>query len=53
MAAKVLPITMEVEIIGKKEFAKTVLDADNKIFVMHVATLLELTIFLIYSIRET
>ena len=39
MAVEALPTTKNVEIIDKKEFASVALNADNKIFVMHVAAL--------------
>ena len=48
MAAKALPMTKQVEIIRKKGFVVTVQDADEKIFVIHVITLAELIIMLIY-----
>ena len=34
-----LPITSQVELINKKEFAKAVLDKNSKTFVVHVAAL--------------
>lgn len=39
MATKSLPITKQVEIINKKEFAKVVLNKNIKVFVMHVTFL--------------
>ena len=41
-------MTRKVEIIDKREFAAAVLNADNKIFVVHVAALAELTTMYIY-----
>ena len=38
-AVEALPITKQVELIDKKEFAKTALDEESKIFVVHVAAL--------------
>ncbi len=35
----VLPITRQVELIGKKEFAATAFDPEHEVFVIHVATL--------------
>ena len=49
MAAEVLPMTRRVEIIDKKEFATTALNADNETFVVHVAALAEPTTMPIYS----
>lgn len=37
---KVLPITMKVKLIDKKEFASVVLNKNVKMFMVHVATLL-------------
>ena len=48
MAAETLPTTKKVEITDKKEFATTILNADNKIFMIHVAALMELVIMLIH-----
>ena len=40
------------EIIDKGEFAVAVLNADNKIFVVHVSALVKLTIMPIHSPRQ-
>ena len=48
MAAKVIPIIRKVEIIDKREFAAVALNADNKIFVVHIASLVEPTTIPIY-----
>ena len=42
-AAKALPTTRKVEIIDKKEFAAAAMNANNVIFVVHIAALVELT----------
>ena len=47
-AAEVLPTTKMVEIINRKEFLAAALNANNKIFVVHVAALVEPTIIPIY-----
>lgn len=39
ITAKALPITSWVELIDKKEFAKTVLDKNSEIFVVHIVIL--------------
>ena len=39
IAAEALPTTWKMKIIYKKKFAAAALNADNKIFVMHVAAL--------------
>ena len=36
---KPLPITKQVKLIDKKEFAKAVLDVESKTFVMHISAL--------------
>ena len=41
-------MTKQVEIIRKNEFIAVVLNADNKILVVHIVALLMLTIMLIY-----
>ena len=41
-------MTKQVEIIRKNEFIAAVLNADNKILVVHIVALLMLTIMLIY-----
>ena len=50
-AVKALPTTRRVEIIDKREFAVAALNADNKIFVVYVAALVELTTMLIHPSR--
>ena len=47
MTAEALLTTRNVEIIRKKNFAEATLDADNEIFVIHIAALDELTFMLI------
>ena len=41
-------LTKRVEIIDKREFITVALNADNKIFMVHVATLVEPTTMLIH-----
>ena len=41
MATEALPTNRKVKIIDKREFAAAALNADNEIFVMHVAALAE------------
>ena len=48
-AAEALLTTRSVEIIDKREFAAVVLNADDKIFMLHVAALAKPTIIPIYS----
>ena len=43
MAAEALPTTRRVEIIDKKELAAVALNANNKTFVVHIASLVEPT----------
>ena len=45
-------MTRRVDIINKREFAVTVLNVDNKTFVMHVAALAELTSMPIYLFHQ-
>ena len=45
-------MTRRVEIINKREFAAPALNADNEIFVMHVAALAKLTTMPIYPSRQ-
>ena len=47
-AAKTLPIIGQVEIIRNEKFIVAVLDANNKIFIVHIVTLEELKIMPIY-----
>ena len=49
IAVEALPTTRKVEIIDKREFSVPALNADNKIFVVHVAALAEPTTMPIYS----
>ena len=51
-AAEALPTTRRVEIIDKREFAAAALNADNKIFVMHVAAPAEPTTIPIHLSRQ-
>ena len=52
IAAEALPTTKRVEIIDKKEFAKTVLDENVEAFVVHV-TSLSRNLMSIYPAQET
>ena len=47
-AAEVLTVTKRVEIINKKEFVAMALNADDAIFIVNVAVLIEPTIMLIH-----
>ena len=49
--AKPLPITKQVELINKKEFAKAALDKNVEAFVLHM-TLLSLSSIFIHPARE-
>ena len=51
MAAEALPTTKRVEIFDKKEFAAAALNADDKIFVVHVAALAKPMTMSIYPSR--
>ena len=53
MTVEALLTTRQVEIIRKKEFATTALDADNKTFVLYLKILAKPTIMPIYSLLET
>lgn len=44
-------ITKRAELIGKKKFTKTALDKNVKIFIVHVAALLTLSIYLSWEIQ--
>ncbi len=44
IAADALPTTSWVELIDKREFTKAALDENSETFVMHVATLVAMTI---------
>ena len=52
MTTKALSTTRQVEIIRKIGFAAAALDANNKMFVIHIAALVKPTIMLIYPIYE-
>ena len=49
MTAETLPTTKRVAIINKKKFAATSLNADDEIFVVHIATLAEATTIPIHT----
>ena len=53
MTAKALPTTKRVEIINKKKFAAASLNADDEIFVVHIATLAEATTIPIHTSYQT
>ena len=40
--AETLPMIKKIQIIGSKEFAKAVLDLEQKAFIVHVATLFKI-----------
>ena len=48
MAVEALLTTKRVEIIDKKKFTAAALNADDEIFVIHIAALAKLTTILIY-----
>ena len=48
IAAEALPTTRKVEIIDKKKFAVAALNADDKILLVHIASLVEPTTILIH-----
>ena len=52
MAAEVLSTTKRVEIIDKKKFAAAVLNADDEVFVVHIAALAKPTNMPIYPSRQ-
>ena len=53
IAAKALPTIKKVEIIRRKKFAIAALNVDSKIFIIHIATIVEFTIMLIYFFYKT
>ena len=53
MAAKALLMTKRVEIIDKREFTAAALNANNKIFVVHIAFLVKLITIPIHPFCQT
>ena len=52
MAKEALPTTKRVEIIDKREFAAAARNADDEIYLVHIAALAEPTTMAIYSSRQ-
>lgn len=50
---KALPITSQIKLIGKKEFAKAALNQNSKIFVLYVTTLELSTTMLIHPLSPS